>query len=495
MIVNATQDYTITGNGLITGSMSLDQIRQWQPDPQYHQRLQRRHHHERRHAHARRRRRPRRRRASPSTAAPSPSTPPAVPPPITTPSPSPLPSRSLTPGTGNNNQAFGGALTGSANLFINTGSGGTFSARGSVERLHAARSSSPARETSVSKAATGSAATQFDLGTNNAVMFARDGGTITLGSLTGGPNTFLRGAGSTAASTTYLIGGNNLSTTFAGTITNGNVSGVTEATAITKTGTGTLTLTGANNYTGNTTVSNGLLVINGNNGPSPDHRRQRRHARWHRPHRRSRHRQHRCQIRASQQHHARQRPHVERRHRPLRPFQQHDPRQQRPHHAHRRRADSHRHINHHAQSAERHASRTAPTPSSPAALPFPAPPPISSSAAAPVDARLSPSTPPHLPAASFSMSAALRPPLSFGKARTAIIGTPSPPTGCSPLPPINFLISIPSRLTTRPPMAMSPSSGLSNPASPLSPTTRSLTPLPAAKSVAPPNSSKAVPLP
>ncbi len=174
----------------------------------------------------------------------------------------------LTPGSGNNNQALGGAITGSANLSINTASGGTFSARGSLTGYSGTiLLTSPGNFRF--QGSSGSASTAFDLGTNGAIMFARDGGTITLGSLSGAANTFLRGAGSTAASTTYIIGGNNSSTTFAGTITNGNVSGVSEPTAITKNGTGTWTLTGTNNYTGTTTVSNGTLVISSNNGPSP----------------------------------------------------------------------------------------------------------------------------------------------------------------------------------------------------------------------------------
>ncbi|MCG3147986.1 MAG: hypothetical protein PCFJNLEI_01428 [Verrucomicrobiae bacterium] len=52
------------------------------------------------------------------------------------------------------------------------------------------------------------------------------------------------------------VGGNNQSSTFDGTIQ--NTSGTL---AITKTGTGTLTLTGANTHSGRTTVSNGTLVV------------------------------------------------------------------------------------------------------------------------------------------------------------------------------------------------------------------------------------------
>jgi autotransporter-associated beta strand protein len=54
------------------------------------------------------------------------------------------------------------------------------------------------------------------------------------------------------------IGGNNLSTTFTGTIQ--------DTGSVTKVGTGTLTLSGANLYTGGTTVSAGTLVVANQSG-------------------------------------------------------------------------------------------------------------------------------------------------------------------------------------------------------------------------------------
>lgn len=181
-----------------------------------------------------------------------------------------VPTTVFTPGSGNNNQAFGGAITGSQPLSINTGSGGTFSARsGMTLSGYSGTLALTGSGFFRWQGGTGSSTTIFDLGNSNAVMFTRDGGTITLGSLTGGPGTFLRGAGSTAIATTYVIGGKNLSTTFAGTITNGVVGGVPVAAGITKLGSGTLMLTGNNLYTGTTAIGAGILVINGNNGPSP----------------------------------------------------------------------------------------------------------------------------------------------------------------------------------------------------------------------------------
>ncbi|WP_421989058.1 beta strand repeat-containing protein [Roseococcus sp.] len=79
----------------------------------------------------------------------------------------------------------------------------------------------------------------------------------TLGSLAG------RGAVD-LGSITLAVGGNGTSTTFAGVIADGGILGGTGA-GLTKAGGGTLTLTGANTYTGLTTISAGTLQV-GNGG-------------------------------------------------------------------------------------------------------------------------------------------------------------------------------------------------------------------------------------
>ncbi len=173
-------------------------------------------------------------------------------------------------GSGNNNQAFSGTLTGMENLTFDIASGGIFSARSTMTMSGFGGMIIQTNAGSFRwQGGTGSSGVAFDLGANGN-MSTRDGGTITLGSLTGGAGSYLRGAGSTANTTTYVIGGKNTSTTFSGTISNGIVTGSPVATAITKQGSGTLTLSGDNNYTGATSIGgSGKMVFNGNNGSSP----------------------------------------------------------------------------------------------------------------------------------------------------------------------------------------------------------------------------------
>jgi autotransporter-associated beta strand protein len=111
---------------------------------------------------------------------------------------------------------------------------------------------------------TGSASATFDLGTGSAKLNNRNGGlTAQLGALLGGPNTILEGASSANNATTYVIGGKNLDTTFAGKIQEVIPA---RSVAISKVGTGTLTLTGANTYNGPTTINAGTLLVNNLSG-------------------------------------------------------------------------------------------------------------------------------------------------------------------------------------------------------------------------------------
>jgi autotransporter-associated beta strand protein len=77
----------------------------------------------------------------------------------------------------------------------------------------------------------------------------------TIGSLSGTGTVVNNGA----ANATLTVGNDNTSTTFSGVIEDGAIATL----ALTKVGTGTLTLTGADTYTGPTTVNAGALVVNG----------------------------------------------------------------------------------------------------------------------------------------------------------------------------------------------------------------------------------------
>jgi outer membrane autotransporter protein len=78
---------------------------------------------------------------------------------------------------------------------------------------------------------------------------------MTAGSIEGAGSYFL-------GSETLTVGSNNLNTTVSGTISDGGASGGTGGSLV-KVGTGTLTLSGANTYTGLTTISEGAINLTG----------------------------------------------------------------------------------------------------------------------------------------------------------------------------------------------------------------------------------------
>src|SRR5439155_507698 len=98
-------------------------------------------------------------------------------------------------------------------------------------------------------------------GFNSAVTIANTAGAIldtagfnnTIGSLSGGGAT---GGAVLLGANTLTVGGNNESTSFGGVIGTAATAGV-----LTKVGTGTLTLTGSNIYTGATNINGGLINV------------------------------------------------------------------------------------------------------------------------------------------------------------------------------------------------------------------------------------------
>ena len=112
---------------------------------------------------------------------------------------------------------------------------------------------------------TGSALATWDLGIGTMDLNIRNGNANNyFGALKGAAGTTLsgRGGSSNNGPTTHDIGANGLSTTFDGLIQDGS-GGSSASTAIIKEGSGILTLSGANTYTGTTTVSNGVLALTG----------------------------------------------------------------------------------------------------------------------------------------------------------------------------------------------------------------------------------------
>ena len=92
----------------------------------------------------------------------------------------------------------------------------------------------------------------------NGTLNTRNGGAVACGSLNGNSTGLLSGGGSGAGTTAFTIGALGTDSTFSGTVSDANATGVT---SLTKVGAGILTLAGNNTYSLTTTISGGTLQI------------------------------------------------------------------------------------------------------------------------------------------------------------------------------------------------------------------------------------------
>jgi len=150
-------------------------------------------------------------------------------------------------------------LQGSGQLALTLGGGGTFSPSGDWSGFGGTINFTTGnwlRE--VNTSAFGSAAAVWNFGVNGGINSKNGGATVSFGALFGGPAAALAGASTAPANqTTYVVGGVNTNSVFNGTISDG-----ASPTALVVNGPASLTLTGNNTYSGNTTVNGGALIIN-----------------------------------------------------------------------------------------------------------------------------------------------------------------------------------------------------------------------------------------
>lgn len=108
----------------------------------------------------------------------------------------------------------------------------------------------------------------LDLGTNTAILQARNAGTMFVGALRGGPDTQVLGQGTGSGTLTWTIGSSprEPDSTFEGVIAD---AAATRIAALTKVGTGILRLTGNSTYSGPTRIDSGTLQVDGSLGVTP----------------------------------------------------------------------------------------------------------------------------------------------------------------------------------------------------------------------------------
>lgn len=160
-----------------------------------------------------------------------------------------------------NAQTISVAVTGAGD--INHNGGGQVAFTGDVSGFTGTYTHNSSVFSSVfnTSSATSAAAAYMIASTQGSIqgMIAAGNGdyTLQLGSLSGVANSLFRGGNFAIGTTTLEVGALGTDTTFSGIIADGT----TKPIALTKVGAGTLTLEGLNTYTGNTTVTGGVLAI------------------------------------------------------------------------------------------------------------------------------------------------------------------------------------------------------------------------------------------
>lgn len=104
----------------------------------------------------------------------------------------------------------------------------------------------------------------YDTGTNGGIFRLQGSGTHPMGALTGAAGTRLEGSSAANSATTLQVGAKQIDTTFAGVIADGGENGafVNSPLTVTKAGiNSTLTLTGANTYSGDTNIVGSTLKV------------------------------------------------------------------------------------------------------------------------------------------------------------------------------------------------------------------------------------------
>ena len=155
------------------------------------------------------------------------------------------------------------SVTGSANLLVFVSGGSTFDLTGDMSTYSGTVTFSNASGSTFVRfnGGTGSSLATWDLGPSTMDLNNRAStSSYNIGALKGGASTTLTGTTGSGnnGTTTYVVGGNNQSTTFDGVIKNGN-----GATSITKVGTGTLTLNGVSTFTGTAAINGGAIAGTG----------------------------------------------------------------------------------------------------------------------------------------------------------------------------------------------------------------------------------------